>query len=238
MNAKAELIAAEEPALSAATAVTPMQLLSQALASGQSAEVLSKFMDLQERWEKNQARKAFDEAVAAAKAAIPVILTNRVGHNSKRYADFAAFARVVDPILAGHGLHYRFRTEQDDRLIRVTCILGHKGGHQEETTLAGPADMTGNKNAIQAIGSTLTYLQRYSLKQALGLAAADDDDGKAAGDGGAINEDQIEALRARIVETGADLKKFLRYFKIENIDDLPATQFERAVAMLAQKERA
>jgi hypothetical protein len=115
---------------------------------------------------------------------------NATGHNSKKYADFAGIARVIDPILGQHGLSYRFRTVQTDK-IAVTCILfGH--GHSEETTLSGPADASGSKNAIQAIGSTLTYLQRYSLVQMLGIAAGDDDDGKAAGIGATtIDEQQI-----------------------------------------------
>ena len=81
--------------------------------------------------------------------------------------------------MAAHGLSYRFRTIQDGA-IKVTCILSHKSGHSEENTLSGPADASGSKNAIQAIGSTLTYLQRYTLTQALGLAASDDDDGRSA----------------------------------------------------------
>jgi hypothetical protein len=174
-------VARTEP--NAVVSMTPMDMLDRAVTQGASMEVLEKLMALQERWEANQARKSFNDAVAAAKAEIPVITKNREGHNSKRYADFAAYARVVDPILGKHGLGYRFRTVQDDR-IHVTCILFHKAGHVEENTLAGPADATGSKNAIQAIGSTLTYLQRYSLTQALGLAATEDDDGKAAGNGG------------------------------------------------------
>jgi hypothetical protein len=98
---------------------------------------------------------------------IAPIQRNAKGHNDKRYADFAAIAKVVDPILSRAWPVYRFRTAQGDR-ISVTCILSHnEDGHSEETTLSGPADASGSKNAIQAIGSTLTYLQRYSLVQML-----------------------------------------------------------------------
>lgn len=167
----------EDPTPVRSNTINPMQMVQQALDSGAGIEVLTKLMDLQERWEKTQARKDFDEAIAAAKAEIKPVARNKKGHNDKRYADFAAYAREVDPILASVGLSYRFRTEQDDR-IKVTCILSHKSGHSETNTLAGPADSSGSKNAIQAIGSTLTYLQRYTLTQALGLAASDDDDGR------------------------------------------------------------
>jgi ERF superfamily len=174
---KPEKVIPEAETLPAVVHATPMTMLDRAVASGASIEVLEKLMGLQERFEANQARKAFDAAIADAKSQIPPIIRNATGHNAKRYADFAAIAAVIDPIIGQHGLNYRFRTVQTDK-IAVTCILSHKAGHSEETTLCGPADATGNKNAIQAIGSTLTYLQRYSLVQALGLAAAHDDDGK------------------------------------------------------------
>lgn len=216
--------------------LTPMQLIERAMTNGADMALIDKFMEMQERWDTRNARKAFDEAIAAAKAEIPPIVRNAKGHNDKRYADFAAIATVVDPILSKHGLHYRFRTMQNDR-ISVTCILSHKAGHSEETTLSGPADQTGNKNAIQAIGSTQTYLQRYTLVSMLGLAASNDDDGKAAGAGEAVTQDQIGDLVALMESVGADKAKFLRFFKIEQLAELPSKRFQEAVNMLNAKGR-
>ncbi len=217
-----------------AMALTPMDMLDRAITSGASIEVLQRLMDLQERWDRNQARRAFDDAVASAKAEIKPVVRNATGHNSKRYADFAALALAVDPIISKFGLSYRFRTAQSDK-IAVTCILSHKAGHYEETTLAGPADTTGNKNAIQAIGSTLTYLQRYSLVQALGLAASNDDDGAAAGLGEKINEEQLAAIQTLIVEVAADIAKFCKYMKVEKLEEIPAVKFKNAVEALESK---
>jgi uncharacterized protein YyaL (SSP411 family) len=116
----------------------------------------------------------------------------------------------------------------------VTCVLfGH--GHSEETTLSGPADASGSKNAIQAIGSTLTYLQRYSLVQALGLAAAEDDDGNTAAANGAISLEQVEQLLALADEVEADKQAFCKYFRVESIAALPAKDFDRAIAALNKK---
>lgn len=208
--------------------MTPMAMLEKALTSGAGMDVIEKFMALHERWEANQARKAFDEAISGAKAEIPPILRNAEGHNKKRYANFAAIASVVDPIISKHGLSYRFRTTQTDR-INVTCVLSHKAGHCEETTLAGPADTTGNKNAIQAIGSTLTYLQRYSLVQALGLAAADDDDGKAGSAGETITQDQADQIIELLEANGKERSKFLRWAKVDRVEDIPAAYFRSCV---------
>lgn len=212
----------------------PMEMVARAMELGQSPETIQAMMDFQDRWEAKNARRAFDAAVSAAKAEIPVIAANASGHNNKRYADFAAIARVVDPILGQHGLSYRFRTTQDER-IHVTCVLSHCDGHSEETTLAGPADTTGSKNAIQAIGSTLTYLQRYSLTQALGLAAAKDDDGQSAGGQVSITAKNLKTLQERIMAVGADLPKLLAYLKVESLEDLPDARFEPVLALVNRK---
>lgn len=224
-SSRAPLAPAESRALS------PMEMLSVALESGKPPETIDKFMQLAERWDKNQARKAFDQAIAHAKAEIPVVIKSAKGHNEKKYADFAAIARAVDPIISKFGLSYRFRTVQDDK-IKVTCVLSHEAGHYEETTLAGPADTTGSKNAIQAIGSTLTYLQRYSLVQALGLAAAEDDDGKAAGQGETITDEQVQELSKLLSDTGSNLVLFLKTIKLESLTEIRADKFEEAKKLI------
>lgn len=221
--AKQQVATIEQPA-----AMTPMAMLDRAVAQGANVETLDKLMALQERWEKNQARKAFDAAISEVKSKLGPVTKNRAGHNSKKYADFAAIAAAVDPVLSEHGLSYRFRSEQGDR-INVTCVLSHRDGHSEETTLSGPADTTGNKNAVQAIGSTLTYLQRYSLVQMLGLAAAEDDDARAAGGVETITQAQADELRDLLESTGKSKAKFLQWAKVENIEQIAATHFQSCV---------
>lgn len=233
MNAVVEHI----PLENVRQAITPMDMIDRALVSGAAPETLERLLALQERWEAGQARKAFDAAISEAKAEIPIVGKNATGHNNKRYADFAAYATALKPILATHGLSYRFRTAQTDK-ITVTCILSHRGGHSEESSLSGPADASGSKNAIQAIGSTLTYLQRYTLIQALGLAAGeDDDDGKAGSSGGTITEEQAEKVRKLIEDTGTDIARFCTYMGVASVPEIPAAQFARAMTSLEKKRR-
>lgn len=221
--------------LPASQAITPMEMISQAVANGGDVGIIEKLMTLEERWQKTQGRREFDQAIAAAKSEIPVIQKNREGHNS-RYADFAAYARVVDPILSKYGLSYRFRTSQENG-IHVTCILSHSAGHSEESTLAGPEDKTGSKNPIQAIGSTLTYLQRYTLVQALGLAASNDDDGKAAGVGETITDEQAQQIRDAIERVGSNAAEFCQFMKIESVPELPVSRFKQAMTAINQYQR-
>jgi hypothetical protein len=236
MNTVAK-IEPQEQAL-ATNALTPLDMLNRAVETGASIEVLEKLMGLQERWESSQARKAYDNAIAKAKAEIPPIAKNAEGHNKKRYADFAAIARVVDPILSKNGLSYRFRTRQDDKLISVTCVLSHRDGHSEEATLAGPADNSGNKNAIQAIGSTLTYLQRYSLVQALGLSAADDDDGAKSGQVvDTLSDEQIGTIVELLDSYGIPREQFLKVLQVESLADVYANRFDDVVRLIHQRGR-
>lgn len=225
--------------------VTPMAMLAKAVEGGADIDVLEKLMGLSERWEANQARKAFDNAMSAAKAEIPVIIKNRVVdfigktgiRTNYRHEDLAEVARTVAPILAKHGLSYRYRTTSNlNEPVTVTCIVSHRDGHFEENTLSAGRDESGNKNQIQSIGSTLTYLQRMTLKAALGLAASDDDDG-AGSDGkpATIGNDQVGDLQALIESKNADKARFLKYYKIERLSDLPASSFNDAMARLIAK---
>ncbi len=235
------VVAMNEP--TTPTAMTPMDMLNRAVAQGANIEVLEKLMGLQERWEAGQARKAFDEAMAAAKAEIPVIAKNRTvdftstkGRTHYKHEDLAEIARTVTPILAKHGLSYRYRTSSaPNEPVTVTCIVSHRGGHCEENTLSAGRDDSGNKNSIQAVGSTITYLQRMTLKAALGLAASDDDDGTSAEPEDVISQEQIAVLIELADEVGADKAAFCRYLKVPSFAAIPLKEFDRAIAALNKK---
>ena len=220
---------------------TPMEMLSRALMSGAAPETLEKMLALQERWEKNEAKKAFDRAIAQAKAEIPTIVKDREvsfgsGKTSYKHEDLAGIAKVVVPVLSKYGLSYRWRSEVVDKMIVVTCILSHEGGHCEENSLPGPADTSGSKNAIQAIASTVTYLQRYTLKCALGLAAGRDDDGIAAGNGNGsylpeyLSDHQAAELTKAINDSGRTENWFCQFAHIAELQDLAPGRFDAALA--------
>lgn len=225
--------------------MTPMEMLDRAVSSNASVETLTQLMALQERWEANQARKAFDEAMAAVKANMPKIVKTRKvdfttsrGRTNYQYEDLASIMSQIGPVLSAHGLSVRYRTSADpNQPIAVTCIISHRLGHSEENTLMAGKDDSGNKNSIQAIGSTVTYLQRYTLKAALGLAAAADDDGAKADDTGAITEAEREIILSMVDETGSDIEKFCEVLQIDSIAAMPAAKFRRAVNMLEAKKR-
>lgn len=229
------------------TVMTPMEMLDRAVSSGASVETLTQLMTLQERWEANQARKAFDEAMAAAKANMPAIIKKRKvdfttakGRTNYQYEDLASIMNLIGPVLSANGLSVRYRTQAETNMpISVTCIISHRMGHSEENTLLAGRDESGNKNSIQAIGSTVTYLQRYTLKAALGLAAAADDDGGSSGqtvdDAKTITEAQASVIRELIEKGEVETAVFCERWQVEAVTEIPLKQFNEVVASLRQR---
>lgn len=212
---------------------------------------MQQLMEMQRTARKENAERLFNAAMAAAKSEMPVILKNRrvyfktaKGTTDYRFEDLAEIARTVTPVLAKHGLSYRYRVSSAiNEPVMVTCIVAHEGGHAEETTLvAGRDDDQSNKNSIQRIGSTVTYLQRYTLKAALGLAASEDDDGAASDadsneEVGSILPHQVEELRALLTQHKRPEAGLCKVFRIEELEQLPIAEFNKAKTLIQTPPR-
>lgn len=148
---------------------------------------LDKMLDLQIKWEANEARKAFVAAMAAFKAEPMEILkrklvsfTTRDGDTtSYTHAELSDVTDAVVPAMGKHGLSHRWEVQQQGGQITVTCTITHALGHSEAVSMTAAPDNSGKKNAIQQVASTTTYLQRYTLLAATGMATKGmDDDGR------------------------------------------------------------
>jgi hypothetical protein len=200
--------------------MTPGQLVGQLMQQGGSMDLLAmeRLMGLQERWDANEAKKAYHAAMAAFKQNPPTILKDKhveftTSKGTTAY-DHATIGNVVKQIvasLAEHDLSHSWSTEQlDGGQVAVTCTITHKAGHSESVTLKAGRDESGGKNSIQALGSAITYLQRYTLLAITGLAVEDgsDDDGRGA-DGSTMDAStrlELWTLRARAAKTLDELK--------------------------------
>lgn len=162
----------------------PMAMLAEAVRRGMEPATLKDLMDLQERWEKAEALKAYNEAFAAFKAEAVSVVRNKTVTDGplrgKSYVELFAVVDAVTPALSRHGLSAAWKVTKDERdWIEVTCSLKHVKGHAESVSFGGPPDAGGAKNSIQARASTKTYLERYTLLSVTGLAAKDaDTDGR------------------------------------------------------------
>lgn len=226
MNA---VVAPQDEPRSLQPATTPAQLLAMAVQQGADLDRLEKLMDLQERWEANEARKAFTAAMTGFKSEpIQIIKAKHVEFRTRdgdvtsyNHAELSDITDAVGPALAKHELSYRWDIQQQGAAITVECILTHVRGHSERVTMTAPPDVSGKKNAIQQVASTTTYLQRYTLLAITGMSTKGMDDDARGGDdvgGPALDEwqsviadaktdDELESYRDQIRKLDGALRK-------------------------------
>ncbi|MFD0738284.1 ERF family protein [Lysobacter koreensis] len=164
-------------------------MIESVLSRGGDLVQVDKLLDLQIKWEANEARKAYVAAMAAFKAEPMEILkrklvsfeTNGGGVTSYMHAELSDVTDVVVPTMGKHGLSHRWDVTQAGAAITVVCTITHALGHSESVSMTAAPDASGKKNAIQQVASTITYLERYTLLAATGMATKGmDDDGRAA----------------------------------------------------------
>lgn len=184
---KKQALAVSQPQPVASVPQTsPMELLRIVTERGASADEISKFMDLMERQQAAEAKASFIRAMAAFKKNPPDIYKNKSVEFSGTSYMHATLGNICEQIicaLAEHGISHDWSVEQPGNgMVRVICTLTHEQGHSKSTTLEAPPDSSGKKNAIQSIASTVTYLERYTLLAACGIAVKEqgDDDGRGA----------------------------------------------------------
>jgi len=224
----------------------PAELIAAAVTANTDLDKLEKLLILQERWEKNEAKKAYHKAMANFKSNPPDIdKDKKVGYDTTKgkvgytHASLANVTKKVNSALSQHGLSASWTTQQNGQVL-VTCRITHELGHSEETTLSAPADTSGSKNAIQAIGSTITYLQRYTLFALTGLAAHDqDDDGVASSPiEKYVTEEEVNNVRDWMLAAKASESKLLKFLQIEMLEDMTKQHYNKAISVLkAKKEK-
>lgn len=167
-----------------AVIASPISLIQLAIEKKADIDTIERLMALKERWDAQQAKKEFLKALSEFQAACPVIkkgkkvsfISKRTGFKTEyNYAPLGSIITQIKSLLKKYGLSYRWETADADGKITIKCITSHIDGHSEGNSMSAAKDDSGGKNSIQQIGSTMTYLQRYTLIGAFGIATADDD---------------------------------------------------------------
>lgn len=202
---------------------------------------VEQMFDLYERAQAHEARLQFDASLSDMQPNLPVIeargrIKNNAGKTQSNYARWEDCVEKINPIVSRYGFALSFNTTNvESNQVTVTCTLSHQSGHRESTSLTLPFDSSGSKNTVQSIGSSLSYGKRYTAFALLNIVSrGEDDDGLSAGSN-RISDEQAQAIRDLVESTGSDLNKFLTAFQVDQIQDLPAKAYDRAVSLLSRK---
>lgn len=162
----------------------PMVSMIERIATDPQADIdkLERMIAMKERHDAANAKAVADMAFAKASAEFPEIpLNGKNNHNGQKYALLKDIIGKTRPVLARHGFSLSFSTQITDKDVIVTAELAHEAGHTRTNSLPLPRDTGAGRNAVQAVGSTQTYGQRYTAQAILGLSLGEDteDDGGA-----------------------------------------------------------
>lgn len=165
-----------------------LDLMALAVQSKSGVDQLERLMAMKNAEEERSARRDFFEALSKFQELVGPIMKDKTvdfptarGVTNYRHASLGQIESQIKGPMREVGLSRRFEIKNEAGAQTITCIITHVSGHSERTSMMAPADTSGSKNAIQSLGSTVTYLQRYTLIGALGLVTADEDnDGRTA----------------------------------------------------------
>lgn len=126
---------------------------------------------------------ALAKALAEAQGEFPaiersrdvVVKTKTGGSYTFAYAPLDAIVSKVQPVLRKHGISYAQLLDNIEGQPALRTVLLHEGGEKLEAVC--PLPVNGDAPSAQEFGSLVTYMRRYALVAALGIATEEDDDG-------------------------------------------------------------
>ena len=212
-----------------------------------NVEKLERVMAMHERLKAKEAELAFNAAkgrILKKLAGIkivknrPVLRESETGKFQKgtpeafKYAPLEEIDKHLRPLLAEEEMDLSYSDEPwEGGGILIRGRLKHlPSGHYEDSFMPAPADTTGGKSKVQAVGSTNSFLRRYVACNIFNIVVVGDDDD---GTGGAIDEAQTKTILglAKKAKVGP---KFLKYMKAQSVEE--AGSLEAAVATIAARD--
>lgn len=198
---------------------------------------MERLLQMQERILDRQAMMAYSAAMAAMQTELPSIEERGQGNNGK-YATLEDIVDTVRPILQRHGFAVSFRIQTQERGLEVTGILMHQAGHREETSMLLPADVSGNKNAVQAFGSSTSYGKRYVLCALLNITTrGQDDNGQTAAPNRCVTPFQAGQL-GRLLAACPPATQEWFVGKYATVSQVPKADFDRLRASLTKRAQS
>jgi hypothetical protein len=210
-------------------------------------ETIKALMDMQILLEDREAEKAFDAAMIDAQDDVQALAWDKVNREKdSRHASYPKIDRMLRPIRKRYGFTMSWDTEPGPTpdLAVLCCDVSHVGGHRRRYRTPMPIDGQGPKGGgvmtkPQAVNSGTSYGMRNLAKMIWNipmLVDKEDTDGNVPYE--TITEAQAADLFALAEETKSDIKKFCEYYKIDKIENLPASVFRSAVTAFNKKRRA
>lgn len=205
------------------------------------ADKMGKMLEMVRELKKDEAAAAFSNALANIQNNLPRISKDgRVKYKDVNFT-FATYENIdksIRPLLAANGFSLLFDSEPTEKgSVMYIGTLAHKLGHSKTARMVLPADTSGGKNAIQAIGSTETYARRYLVTMLLNIVTeGQDDDGNGTSK---IDEAQCNRIRDMFIACEMDERskaKFLDIAGVATVEEVTKPQYPMLIKLLNEKQ--
>lgn len=178
----------------------------------------------------------------AARMAFHQLKLKKSGKNTYAgytYYELADFLPSALQIFADHDLCATISFEENRCLMRIVDTVDGSS-----ITFESPIADAQTKGSlpIQALGSTHTYMRRYMWGLAVELVESDGIEAVAGKKGNepvskepSVSQEQLRELLELTEKTGTSIDAMCDHYKVTILDELPASKFEAAKAILMKR---
>jgi hypothetical protein len=177
---------------------------------------LGELWKMQREMEAEEKRTAYRAALARVQSGLEQmkksgVITTPSGRVSK-FLRLEDIDNAIKPFLRDEGFAFSFDQEPGPgNSVTFVAELMHREGWSEKKRLTVPIDTGAGRNAIQSMGSSVSYARRYLIEMHLNIVRKGDDDD---GNGGPrpLTTDQLQTLKEELDLNGVPEAEFLRVY--------------------------
>jgi len=161
-------------------------LIQHAIENNVPVDTMERLLAMRRELKAEYAKEQFDISMAVFQGECPIIqktkdgATTSTGKVAYKYAPLDVIVGQTKELITKNGFSYGIKTKMEGEKVFVTCIVKHRAGHHEESSIEmEKGTKTGVMSASQVTAAALTFAKRYAFCNAFGILTGDEDtDGK------------------------------------------------------------
>jgi ERF superfamily len=165
----------------------------------------------------DEAKEQFGQAMFRLQARLKPMLRQGVVDLGQNKGSYKFLRRedqdkILRPLMEEEGFSCSYTQHRTEHGLVVTATLT-RGGHSVTSDITLPPDAGGGgtgRNALQAIGSAISYAERYLTEMLFNIVRTNDDDDGVKGGARYITEEQVAELHTLCNEAGRTEEGILR----------------------------
>lgn len=164
---------------------SPAEMILEAVQNNADLDKIERLLEIQMKWEVNEAKKEFNESMANVHSKIKSVVKDK--KNTQTHSNYADLDRVINEtkdVYTAEGFSVSFYEGENapENSVRICADVTHRKGHSITRHYDVPLDGVGikgnaNMTAIHGKASSTSYGRRYLMCMIFNIPTSDDNDG-------------------------------------------------------------